>query len=276
MRPSGRSWSRRIVVLVALTAAFGQRHLMAGETQPKGEAFLAFQANDNLRKKAGKAVAKAGHGGGIRKPGTRNPDRHAAKPAPRSKLQRQTKRRAESKASLPSPPQPVSPHPDSVGMEDRWRAMQGTLQPARVIRLIDEFERDFPASRFSTEARMLGVAARRALAIQRSVGLSGDFFDDPIGDPAFRKNLLAAVRGDSDAAYRVAVAYRTGAAGVAASFRRMEQWLRFSAELGSARASWELAEIYNVSGLVADAARFEAKALELGYRPGIRLPTRGY
>lgn len=276
MRPSSRSWSRRVVVLVALAAAFGQSHLMAGETQPKGGAFLASQANGNPGKKAGKAIPKAGHGGGIRRPGIRNPGKHALKPAPRSKLQRQTKRRAESKPSLTSLSQPALPHPDSIGIEDRWRAMQGTLQPARVIRLIDEFERDFPASRFSTEARMLGAAARQALAIQRSVGLSGDFFDDPFGDPAFRKNLLAAVRGDSDAAYRVALAYRTGAAGVAASFRRMEQWLRFSAELGSGRASWELAEIYNVSGLVADAARFEAKALELGYRPGIRLPTRGY
>jgi hypothetical protein len=44
----------------------------------------------------------------------------------------------------------------------------------------------------------------------------------------------------------------------------MEQWLHISAGLGNGLASWELAEYYNYGGRVADAARFEKRALELG------------
>ncbi len=161
-------------------------------------------------------------------------------------------------------------------MEECRQQIEATLHPAQVIRLSEACERDLPAGAFAEELKRLGSGARQVLDIQRSSGLSADLFDDPIGDAAYRDNLHKAVRGDKDAAYRIALAYRTGLSGVVASARRMEQWLRFSAELGNGLASWELAEFYNYRGLVADAARFEKKAVEMGYRPPFRLPTRGY
>lgn len=170
----------------------------------------------------------------------------------------------------------IAPNERSTRMEECRQGIQAVLQPARLIKLAEGCEQDFPGSQFAGELRRIATGARQALEIQRATGLSGDFFEDSVGDAAYRENLGKAVRGDKDAAYRIAVAYRAGVSGVAASSRRMEQWLRFSAELGSGQASWELAEFYNYSGFVADAARFEKKALDLGYRPPFRLPTRGY
>lgn len=151
-----------------------------------------------------------------------------------------------------------------------------TLRPAKLIVLCEAFANEFPASERGKVVEAVGTSARRAIEIQRTAGLSGDFFEDVVGDGAYRENLHGAVRGNKAAAYEIAMAYKNGNSGVVASARRKEQWLRFSAELGNGKASWELSEIYNRGGFVADAARFEQKALELGYRPAPRLPTRGY
>lgn len=158
----------------------------------------------------------------------------------------------------------------------RWQEIQATLRPAKLIVLCEAFASEFPASSHAKNIEAVRTSALRALEIQHTAGLSGDFFEDAVGDGAYRENLRSAVRGDKEAAYRIALAYKKGTSGVVASARRMEQWLRFSAELGSGIASWDLSEIYNRSGFVADAARFEKKALDLGYRPAPRLPTRGY
>ena len=165
---------------------------------------------------------------------------------------------------------------DSALMERRWQAVQETLRPARLIRLCQDFERDFPGSEFSQQIRVAISGAQQALDSQRSARLSGELFVEGAGDKGYRDDLLKALRGDKDAAHRIAIAYRDGTSGVAANLRRTEQWLRFAAELGNGIASWELSEIYNQSDQVADAARFEKKALDLGYRPPPRLATRGY
>lgn len=165
---------------------------------------------------------------------------------------------------------------DSSRMEKCWQEIQTILRPDKLLVESDQFLRDFPASPYSSQVKAIQAGARQAMEIQRSTGLSGDLFEDAVGDSAYRDKLVKAVRGDKEAAYLIALAYKTGTLGVGASSRRMEQWLRFSAELGSGPGSWELAEIYNRQGLVADAARFEKKALDLGYLPPIRLSNRGY
>ncbi len=87
---------------------------------------------------------------------------------------------------------------------------------------------------------------------------------------------MGAARGDAEAAYRVARAYIEGRSGVFASLYRHEQWLRFAGELGHARASWELAQLLNTLGRVAEAAHYEKRAIGLGYKPPPRLSTRDY
>lgn len=165
---------------------------------------------------------------------------------------------------------------DVAVMEQRWQAIQATLRPATLIRLCKEFERDYPGSEFSQQIRVTISGAQQAMESQRSARLSSDLFTEAVGNKDYRDDLLKALRGDKDSAHRIAIAYRDGTSGVSTNPRRTEQWLRFAAELGNGIASWELSELYNQSGQVGDAARFEKMALDLGYRPPPRLATRGY
>ena len=165
---------------------------------------------------------------------------------------------------------------DGVAFDDCQGRLQAAMQPSKVVRLAEECEKQLSEGPLVDEVRRVAAGARAAMEIQRLAGMSSELFEDPIGDSELRGMIAKAVRGDRDAAYGVASAYRAGKPGVEPNSRRMEQWLLFSAELGHGLASWELAEHYNVNGQVSDAARFERKALDQGHRPPIRLPTRGY
>jgi len=267
----------RIALMMALTAgsALGQNRSSSGEIRPIAPAAATGPAVGPAHKEVDRRKPKAVATRAVRK----SQPKLKAKPGavPRLLTKGPAKTRLPAKSSIAAHPQSmISPTIHSTGIEQCWQRIQATLQPAKLLKLSDECERNFPASQFSGQIQDVAAAARRALEIQRVTGLSGDFFEDSVGDDAYRENLHKAVRGDRDAAYLIALAYRVGMSGVAASSRRMEQWLRFSAELGSGLASWELAQFYNYGGLVADAARFEKRAIELGYRPPFRLPTRGY
>lgn len=274
----GSGFLCRTILTMVLGAgvALGQNRNWTGEIQPVAPAAVggtaAGVAGDTADRPKPKALAKKD----VRKVQSRL--RTKPKSEPKLQLKAQTKVKFQAKSSRADrhpPPVPLSTQ--TPGIEQCWQQIEATSQPARLIRLSEECGRDFPDDgRYAAKIRDVAVHARRALDIQRSIGLSGDFFEDSIGDASFRSNLGKAVRGDKDAAYLIALAYRLGTSGVVASSRRMEQWLRFAAELGSGLASWELAEHYNYGGLVADAARFEKRAIELGYRPPFRLPTRGY
>lgn len=168
------------------------------------------------------------------------------------------------------------PRVDPSQADERWSAIEATLRPARLIRLCQEFARDFPGSDYDQQVKVRISGAQMALDSQRSAGLSSDLFDEAAGDQAYRDDLTKALRGNKDAAHRIAMNYRNGGSGVLANLRRAEQWLRFAAELGNGIASWELSVVYNQSGQVADAARFEKKAQDLGYQPPLRLSSRGY
>lgn len=158
----------------------------------------------------------------------------------------------------------------------RWREVVAAKRPERIATLSTAFQRDFPDSHALDEARQLAAGAARAHAIQRDVGLSGDFFDTAKGNGAFMTNLLNAARGDAAAAFEVSQAFGSGSSGIAANLHRQTQWLHFAAELGHPRASWDLAVRYNRDGRMAEAAHFESRAIVLGYKPPPRLPTRGY
>ena len=158
----------------------------------------------------------------------------------------------------------------------RWTEISSVRRPSRIVELCVSFQRDYPHSTHRDEARALEAGASRAVTIKREVGLSGEFFETTRGDAAFDARLLGAARGDAEAAYGVAIAFGDGRSSVSASLYRHEQWLRFAAELGHARASWVLAQIYNAYGRVADAAHFEKRATELGYKPPPRLSNRDY
>ncbi|MDP1609880.1 MAG: hypothetical protein Q8M11_02390 [Sulfuritalea sp.] len=268
---SGLAWCIILALGLAADVGFGQSRSAAGVIQPVAADPVVGAAGKATDRSKQKSVGKPA----VRKVQSKPKTSRSSAPGPQIKALTRVKPQAKSgSADHRRPPIPSGVDADSV--EQCWQQIQAALQPARLIRLSEECERNFPASQFAEQIRGIADRARQTLDIQRSIGLSGDFFEDAIGDASYRDNLGKAVRGDKDAAYLIALAYRIGVFGVAASSRRMEQWLRFSAELGSGLASWELAEFYNYGGLVADAARYEKKAVELGYRPPFRLPTRGY
>lgn len=170
----------------------------------------------------------------------------------------------------------VPEYPERARFEACRQQLDRELQPARLVKLAEACEKELPKGKLADELNRLAGDARNVLEVQRRAGMSGDVFEEQLGDGFFRESIGKAVRGDKEAAYHIAQSFRQGRVGVPPNQRRMEQWLRFSAELGHGRASWELAEHYNYVGLVADAARFEKRAHELGFRPAARLPSRGY
>lgn len=162
------------------------------------------------------------------------------------------------------------------GELQRWQAIQSARSPRRIAALARSFQRDFPKSERVAEARELEAGASRVSYLIVDVGLSAEFFSATRGNANFDTSLLGAARGDADAAFALARAFREGKAGVPAIPRRQEQWLRIAAELGHAGASWELAQLANWNGRIAEAAHYENRAIALGYRPPPRLSNRDY
>lgn len=162
--------------------------------------------------------------------------------------------------------------------EERWLEIKRSHQPRKILRLCEAFLREFPAGDNTETAQATFDGAKLAVDSLRPASLTADAIDDVAKntDVEVLDDLLKAVRGDKDAAHRLANLYEAGARGFAASERRTEIWLKFSAELGNGIASWQLAEYYGNTGAVGDAARYERRALELGYRPPPRLSNRGY
>ena len=161
-------------------------------------------------------------------------------------------------------------------MEERWSAILKTIPPKLLVRLCREFKRDYPGAKYTPEVEKILRGAQRALRSQLAAELADDTLEILAEETHVRDDLIKALRGDKDSAYRVATMYREGSNGLLKNERRAEQWLKFSAELGSAIASWQLAEIYLATGQQADAAKYEHRAIELGYVPPPRLSNRGY
>ncbi len=208
-----------------------------------------------------------------RPPAARDARRAGKAPAPERTPRLAKSATSKRSAAVVSPFTQTTPSAWALACKEK---VELEIQPARTVKQAEECEKELSQDPLIDEIRRIASGARLAMEVQRSAGLSADLFEDSYGDAGFSDLVRKSARGDSDAAYRIAQAYKNGQPGILASPRRMEQWLRFSAELGNGRASWELAEFYNYGGLVADAARFEKKAQELGYQPGARLPSRGY
>lgn len=100
--------------------------------------------------------------------------------------------------------------------------------------------------------------------------------DLSVGDGEFRKDQANGVKGNRDAAFRVAQMYRRGSNGVPRDKRKMLQWLLHASSLESGAASYQLYLYYLDLKLDRDAVYFENRALEQGFTPPPRLdPRRG-
>lgn len=171
---------------------------------------------------------------------------------------------------------PLISRPTRAGEEERWQEILAARRPSSIVALCDSFRVDFPESPRAVAASRMALSAYRAMRIKTDVGLSEEFFDATHGDAGLESGLRGAARGDAESAFQVARAFADGRSGVPANPYRHDQWLRFAADLGHAEAAWKLSQRYNLVGRVAEAAHYEARARDLGYKAPPRLSNRDY
>ena len=158
------------------------------------------------------------------------------------------------------------------GTEDEaggWATLQATVWPPDVVKLADRYLQRWPDSKLAGGAEVMREGAKDAAAILRrnDIRLFRRSFEPHAGaDKDYQADLLKAARGDKDAAARVGRAWRTDVQS-GAELSRYEGWMQYAAELGNGIASYELALHYRRLDQPQPAARWEARARELGYTP---------
>lgn len=150
-----------------------------------------------------------------------------------------------------------------------WQQLHELVWPPDVLRLADQFLKDYPDSRLAGGAEVARAGAAEAAEIlkRRDIQLYRRSFDLAQGtDANYRADLLKAARGDKDAAARIGRRWATDAMS-GPQVSRYEGWMQYAAELGNGIASYELALHYRRVEQPQPAARWEARSRELGYTP---------
>jgi hypothetical protein len=171
------------------------------------------------------------------------------------------------------PPSAPAPGSSEVDEQEDWQKMQAARWPADIAKLAGDYLGRHPKSKRAASAEVVLRGANDAAAIlQRSnIRLFRSSFvprDQPRGDEL--ADLVKASRGDKDAAARIGGRNKTSAPS-GSDVSRYEGWLQYAAELGNGIASYDLALHFRASNQPQDAARWEAKAIELGYTPPVSM-----
>ncbi|MEK8050519.1 caspase family protein [Ideonella sp. DXS22W] len=183
------------------------------------------------------------------------PDENAFPLAPRS-----------ARSGPPKPPPPTRAEEDAD-----WAALQAALWPPDVLRLAGQFLQRHPEAERSRRlgAEVAQDGARQAAELLRRPDLllnRGAFAADASRGEAYATDVRKAGRGDKDAAARVGRQWAT-AERLGPARSRYEGWMQLAAELGNGIASYELARHFRRQDQPQAAARWEARAIELGYTP---------
>lgn len=138
--------------------------------------------------------------------------------------------------------------------------------PADVVRLAADYRRRFPHAPGAADAAARGERAARARQALESkdVNLARDAFAAATAVPALRADSELALLGDAAAAERIAHAYRDGQ-DVAADPIRYVAWLHYAAALDGPQANYELSRHYGQQGQMPLAAKYQLRAVELGF-----------
>lgn len=152
--------------------------------------------------------------------------------------------------------------------DEAFEAVLAAPNPADIKKAAENFLRAYPDGRYEPQARVALAGAEDALRAlsSRFVRLSLSAFRVSTGDERFVDDMRKALRGDKDAAARIAESYRAGSGDVAANPARSEQWLRYSGLLGNAIACYQLYRQLAQKG-DPDAEFFGPEAVRLGYQP---------
>ncbi len=176
----------------------------------------------------------------------------------------------------PSPAETVLAGPvRRFGNDDEqrdWLALQSAIWPPDVQRLADQYLERYPDSKLSGAALVAREGAKDAAQLlqRQDIRLYRRSFDAPAGaDDEYRSDLQKSARGDKDAAARIGRHWRSvaGRRPAGAALSRYEGWLQYASELGNGIASYELALHFRKLDQPHPAARWEARARQLGYTP---------
>ena len=164
---------------------------------------------------------------------------------------------------------PPAPRVDRAAEDRDWARLQAAFWPPDLLRLAQQFRERYPASNRAVAADVAAEGARDAANILRGNGVllyRNSFAPDAERGELYNTDLGKAARGDKDAAARIGrQRFTTESNGPAVSL--YEGWMQFAAELGNGIASYELALHFRRRNQPQPAARWEARARELGYNP---------
>ena len=156
----------------------------------------------------------------------------------------------------------------SAGESALRHDLQQALWPADIVRLANDYLSRYPDSPSARSVGAMRDQAHDAMRVlsRNDVRLYRSAFNPPQESATLIEELRRAALGDRDAAVRLAHLHqRSGANDTDAS--RYVGWLQFAAMLGNERASYELALHYRRLNQPVLAAKYEARAVELGYVP---------
>ena len=151
--------------------------------------------------------------------------------------------------------------------------VEQALWPNDIAELATDYMRLYPQNPGGSWARELREKARIAMRALGSedVKLYKSAFQPhrvpASAPPTANEDLRRAALGDKDAALRVAKVYERPDVTPGPELDRYIGWLQFAARLGNEKAAYELALLYRKLDQPALAAKFEARAIELGFKP---------
>lgn len=159
---------------------------------------------------------------------------------------------------------------DTVDEKTAWKQVEDSSWPSEVVKLCDDYLRQYPKSKQASAATVAREGAGDAAkAMQRNdVRLYRSAFNGKAEMPdSWWRDVRKSARGDKDAAARLAHMYKNGEDGLGRDLNRYEGWLQFASALGNGIASYELALYYRDQDQPLMAAQYETRARELGYTP---------
>lgn len=147
--------------------------------------------------------------------------------------------------------------------------LQQAVWPADIVRLADQYLSRYPAGAGAGNANALREQAGMTMVVlkRNDVRLYRSAFQPTSGGAAIEDDVKRAALGDIAAAVRLAHRHQRGEAGMAQDMNRYVGWLQYASMLGDDRASYELALHFRREAQPALAAKYEARAVELGFTP---------
>lgn len=147
--------------------------------------------------------------------------------------------------------------------------LQQAVWPADIVRLADQYLTRYPSGAWAGDASALRErAGLTAVVLKRNdVRLYRTAFQHTDADEAVHEDLRRAALGDAPAAVRLARRYQRGDGGLPQDANRYVGWLQYASMLGDERASYELALHFRRDAQPVLAAKYEARAVELGFTP---------